>query len=69
MNLCEISTVSFSPVVLGHKQNIVLLNYDVKLHLIYISLRKSGVYVLYTQMWRSIRLLRPIPACFPLHCI
>ena len=64
MNLGEISTVSFSPVVLGHIQNIVLLNYNVKLHLIYESLRKSGVYLLYTQMWRSIRPLRPIPVCF-----
>ena len=63
-NLGEISTVSFSPVVLGHIQNTVLLNYNVKLHLIYVSLRKSGVYLLYTQKWRRIRPLRPIPACF-----
>jgi len=64
-DLGEISTVSFSPVVyLSHIQNIVLFSYNVKLHLIYISLRKSGVYLLYTQMWRGIRSSRPIFACF-----
>jgi len=64
-NLGEISTVSFSLVVyLSHIQNIVLLNYNVKLHLIYTSLRKSGVHLLYTQMWRGIKPLGPISACF-----
>jgi hypothetical protein len=44
-NLGEISTVSFSLVVyLSHIQNIILLNYNVKLHLIYTSLRKP-VYI------------------------